>query len=47
MAYSIPKNNILSLVVDHVVVVLSFSCVRIFVTPWTAALQATQSFTIS
>ena len=30
-----------------VVIVQSFSCVRLFVTPWTAAHQASLSFTIS
>ena len=31
----------------HVVVVQSLSCVRLFVTLWTAACQASLSFTIS
>ena len=30
-----------------IVVVQSLSCVRLFVTPWTAAYQASLSFTIS
>ena len=39
----------LTQVVEHVVVVVfqSLSCVRLFVTSWTAALQASLSFTIS
>ena len=32
---------------ERVVVVQSLSCVRLFATPWTAAHQASQSFTIS
>ena len=31
----------------HIVVVRSFSCVQLFATPWTAAHQASLSFTIS
>ena len=31
----------------NIVVVQSLSCVRLFTTPWTAALQASMSFTIS
>ena len=33
--------------VERAVVVQSLSCVRLFVTPWTAACQASLSFTIS
>ena len=33
--------------ISHVVVILLLSCVHLFETPWTAACQATLSFTIS
>ena len=42
MAISTEKLNFLM-----VVVVQSFSCVQLFATPWTGALQASLSFTIS
>ena len=32
---------------DHVLIIQSLSCVQLFVTPWTAAHQASLSFTIS
>ena len=39
--------KILKILSDDVVVVQSFSCVRLFETPWTAAHWASLSFTIS
>ena len=37
----------MNLIINLFVVVQSLSCVRLFVTPWTAAHQASLSFTIS
>ena len=42
-----PETNITLLINCFVVVVQSLSCVRLFVTLWTAACQASLSFTIS
>ena len=42
-----PKNIVISLVWTSVLVIESLSCVRLFVTPWTAARQASLSFTIT
>ena len=41
------KTTTISSTILTVVVVQLVSCVRLFLTPWTAACQASQSFTIS
>ena len=47
MLFSKYKNLFFLKRIEHVIVVQSLSRIRLFVTPWTAAHQATLSFTIS
>ena len=47
MLFSKYKNLFFLKRIEHVIVVQLLSHIRLFVTPWTAARQATLSFTIS